>query len=301
MQEYIVEAKGIKTRVVEWGDRDKPVILALHGNGHTCYDFIELASLILEDYRFLSVDLPGHGKTECFSNPENYGYPQSAEWLNNVEKALEINNFYLLGHSQGAYIALFYFAKYGESVKKLLLLDGGYVNYQKVIEYNKVTQVLPQQFSVASLEVYRSNTYKKIFESISTLHIDSYEQFIAEEKSSFSRWSELLDEACRESIVEIDGELKFHATAEAMANSYVAICDYLPNIVFSDVFEKNQNKILLLACQYPDSDCYRGIIDTLVLDFKNATAAAIHKLSLSHMMHWENPEMIVEEIRNWFK
>ena len=45
------------------GNNEKPVIFCLHELGSTSLSFIEIAEELKEEYRFISVDAPGHGKT----------------------------------------------------------------------------------------------------------------------------------------------------------------------------------------------------------------------------------------------
>ena len=50
------------------GNNEKPVIFCLHGLGSTSLSFIEIAEELKEEYRFISVDAPGHGKTPHLKN-----------------------------------------------------------------------------------------------------------------------------------------------------------------------------------------------------------------------------------------
>jgi hypothetical protein len=35
--------------------------------------------------------------------------------------------------------------------------------------------------------------------------------------------------------------------------------------------------------------------------FRSETGGVVKKMPLTHMMHWENPELVINEVRKWFK
>jgi len=49
---------------------------------------------------------------------------------------LDIKDFYLLAHSWGGQIAMYYYSKYFSNVKKMLLIDGSYHIHSFVDNYN---------------------------------------------------------------------------------------------------------------------------------------------------------------------
>lgn len=91
MLNYTVEGEG------------SPLVL-LHGflESSTMWDYLPLANLGL---KLICIDLPGHGKSIQFSNSIptiNY----FASCVIEVLDALKIDQFHILGHSMGGYIAL---------------------------------------------------------------------------------------------------------------------------------------------------------------------------------------------------
>ena len=108
------------------GNNDKPVIFCLHGLGSTSLSFIEIAEELKEEYRFISVDAPGHGKTPPFERTEDYEMHNLANWLNEIINELRIKYFYFLSHSWGSFVALFYLLNHPEKVQGSILIDGGY-------------------------------------------------------------------------------------------------------------------------------------------------------------------------------
>ncbi|MCC0177585.1 2-succinyl-6-hydroxy-2,4-cyclohexadiene-1-carboxylate synthase [Waterburya agarophytonicola K14] len=96
------------------GDRNKPVILFLHGFMGSCEDFGEVINLLNKDFCCLSIDLPGHGKTEVKSDLDYY-MPKLAVAIIQLLEQLSIPQCFLVGYSMGGRLALYlaiYFPQY---------------------------------------------------------------------------------------------------------------------------------------------------------------------------------------------
>lgn len=289
MQEYIVEAKGVKTRVVEWGDKDKPVILCLHGLGGTALSFIELAEILKDNYHFIAIDLPGHGINSTFKATSDFAIPNIAKWVKIVCDLLEIDDFYLLAHSWGAQISMYFLSEFGSKVKKALLLDGGYHINKQIKEFNK-TNNLPLASLNEEIEYQRKDFDEYIF--------DQLQDFITTEKNNYKRWSNLLEKATEDLAIIKSGKYCWHATGDTAENCLIGIHEHSPDKIYPQIKHNDTGKkIMLLQSTTPAIYTYRDILSE---KFQNETGSTVKKLPLGHMMHWENPEMIVTEIRNWF-
>src|SRR5690554_8229078 len=81
----------------------------------------ELLLLLSNRYRVISVDLHGHGKSEC------YGYihtnEDQADILFALISHLRLRKVSLIGHSMGGYIALAFAELYPDNVRSLTLLN----------------------------------------------------------------------------------------------------------------------------------------------------------------------------------
>ena len=107
------------------GNNDKPVIFCLHGLGSTSLSFIEIAEELKEEYRFISVDAPGHGKTPPFERTEDYEMHNLVNWLNEIINELRIEHF-IFYHIHGKFCSLILFVKSSRKVQGSILIDGGY-------------------------------------------------------------------------------------------------------------------------------------------------------------------------------
>lgn len=96
-------------------------VVLLHGflEDHTIWN--EVSSLLSKKFRVISVDLLGHGKSDC------YGYihtmEDQADMLSALLTELRLRKVSLAGHSMGGYIALAFAELYPEHVRSLILLN----------------------------------------------------------------------------------------------------------------------------------------------------------------------------------
>ncbi len=109
MKRYYINNEKLNVHITEWGENDKPVIFCLHGLGSTSLSFIEIAEKLKEEYRLISIDAPGHGKTPPFERTEDYEMQNLANWLNEIINELKIEHFYFLSHSLGKFCSAILF------------------------------------------------------------------------------------------------------------------------------------------------------------------------------------------------
>lgn len=83
---------------------EKKTLLFLHGNSHSKKSFQkQLASTLFEDYRLISMDLPGHGES---SPAKEYSLVFYARILTAFAQALELKNVIIAAHSLGGHVAI---------------------------------------------------------------------------------------------------------------------------------------------------------------------------------------------------
>ena len=114
-------------------------ILFLHGFGSSLQTWDTWAQALSDDYRVISVDLPGFGLTGA--DPSGtYTDQRSVEVLEAFLKALQIPKVVLVGNSMGGKFAWQFAARYPNQVAKLVLISpDGYAS--PGIEYGKKPDV----------------------------------------------------------------------------------------------------------------------------------------------------------------
>jgi 2-succinyl-6-hydroxy-2,4-cyclohexadiene-1-carboxylate synthase len=100
---------------------NQKLILFLHGFMGDCNEFNSTITLLAQDYSYLTIDLPGHGKTQVFSDEKYYNMPNTAQVIINLLDELQIYNCYLIGYSMGGRLALYLALDYPERFDKVVL------------------------------------------------------------------------------------------------------------------------------------------------------------------------------------
>lgn len=111
-----------KNTPVYYSDEGKGnTVVLLHGFLEDHSMWMRMSSLLSKRYRVLTIDLLGHGKSEC------YGYIHSmedqADMLFALLSDLRLRKVSIIGHSMGGYIALAFAELYPDHVRSLILLN----------------------------------------------------------------------------------------------------------------------------------------------------------------------------------
>ena len=135
-----VSALGVNLHYQDTGPSKNAIpILFLHGFGASLQTWETWAQALSEDYRVISVDLPGFGLTG--EDPSGiYTDQRSVEVLEAFLKELQIPKVVLVGNSMGGKFAWQFAARYPNQVSKLVLISpDGYAS--PGIEYGKKPDV----------------------------------------------------------------------------------------------------------------------------------------------------------------
>jgi pimeloyl-ACP methyl ester carboxylesterase len=267
---------NLNVHIREWGDIHKPVIFCLHGLGSTSLSFIEIAERLKHNFRIISIDAPGHGKTPPFREAKNYEMPQLAMWINHLLDNLEIEKFYFLSHSWGSFVSLYYLLQYPERVKGTILIDGGYQTKRRM------EQSMEEEVTY----------YVKDFEEYA---FDTWEQFLNVEKEAYTRWSPLMEVAVKDLALEKNNKIYWHV--RGLTAKY--IIEAMHKHETEDIYGKLPSNILLLRATLPkEQDLYRDKAAKIFEQETGGTVKLIH--NTTHMLHWDKPDAVVEEIKkNW--
>jgi 2-succinyl-6-hydroxy-2,4-cyclohexadiene-1-carboxylate synthase len=100
---------------------NKPLIIFLHGFMGNINEFNEAIKLLAEDFSYLTLDLPGHGKTEVFGGDKYYQMESTAQAIINLLDELKIDKCHLIGYSMGGRLALYLTIHFPERFIKVVL------------------------------------------------------------------------------------------------------------------------------------------------------------------------------------
>ena len=96
-------------------------IVLLHGFLENQTMWGEFVPELSKKYRVITIDLLGHGNTECLGYI--HSMEDNADMVHEVLSELRIRKAILVGHSMGGYVALAYAELYPETMKGLVLLN----------------------------------------------------------------------------------------------------------------------------------------------------------------------------------
>ncbi|MFB4169706.1 alpha/beta fold hydrolase [Virgibacillus sp. JSM 102003] len=260
----------------EWGNRGNPTLVFLHGMGSTGLSFGELAQY-LGDYHVVSFDLARNGGDNSLSEEEAYMPSRMAEEVEKVIKNLDKSEIYLVGHSWGAHIALYFAKTYPDHVKGVILLDGGYIQKTK-------SDSLKDEF--VAIEAFDNS-----------IRFPSWEAFIESEKSEMPRWSTEIEAASRAQVTEINGEIRL-ALPVSDAKAIVKGIYTEPT---SDVLQQISCPVLLLRSTLPED--MEGFRQQQANHFlKNTPNAQVRPITnTTHNIYFDAPGEVARNIKEWIQ
>ncbi|XP_028828268.1 serine hydrolase-like protein isoform X2 [Denticeps clupeoides] len=107
----------------DWGPKDGRPVLCIHGWADNAGTFNTLIPLLPQDWRFVAVDLPGHGLSSPRPPGVFYTFPSYVADVRRIVQALQWERFTIIGHSMGANVATVFSALFPEMVEAVVLLD----------------------------------------------------------------------------------------------------------------------------------------------------------------------------------
>lgn len=111
-----------KNTKISYSDTGKGnTIILLHGfleNKKMWKDYVALFS---ETYRVITIDLLGHGESECLGYV--HSMEENANVVNGILEHLNIQKAIIVGHSMGGYVGLAFAESYPDKIEKLVLLN----------------------------------------------------------------------------------------------------------------------------------------------------------------------------------
>ncbi|MXO63943.1 alpha/beta fold hydrolase [Qipengyuania oceanensis] len=127
-----IDVDGIRTRLIESGDRSKPLVLALHGVGGHAEAYSRNFGAHGAEFWFVAIDMLGHGWTD--KPAIDYQVKDYAEHVLGVLKALGHEKASISGESLGGWVATYLAVHHPKSVERLVLnTSGGWTAHPEVM------------------------------------------------------------------------------------------------------------------------------------------------------------------------
>ncbi len=250
------------------GNRDKPLILFLHGFMGDSNDFNEVISLLSDQFCCLTVDLPGHGKTRILGGEECYTMSNTAHALIHLLEQLNVKQCFLVGYSMGGRLALYLTLHFPERFSKVVLESAspGLKTKRDQLERRQRDLELAHKLETSDFSSFLSSWYNQsLFASLE--NHPAFELLIA------SR------------LINNPFEL-----AKSLRNLSIG-CQ--PSLW--DKLKQNRNPLLLLVGEYDAkflaiNSEMAGLCKSVRLEMVN---------NCGHNIHFENPKKFVENVQKF--
>lgn len=116
-----VDAAGYKTRYINAGPKDAPVVVMIHGMGGSWENFTANFAAFSKHFNTFAYDLVGHGYT---AKPDKViDVNVYVEQLKGFVDAFELKDLHLFGLSMGSWTSLKFTLKYPELVAKNIIMS----------------------------------------------------------------------------------------------------------------------------------------------------------------------------------
>ena len=117
-----VEANGMRFHYLDWGDRESPKVLLLHGFAQTCHSWDFVALSLSDRFHVVALDQRGHGDSDWAADGDYSPEAQQGD-IAAVVEALGVQDFVLMGLSMGGRNAFTYTALHPDQVRALVVVD----------------------------------------------------------------------------------------------------------------------------------------------------------------------------------
>jgi pimeloyl-ACP methyl ester carboxylesterase len=121
---YIELANEVRVHYKDLGSAHGHTLLLIHGQSSSADAWNAWSDRLRDNYRVISIDLPGHGLTRA---PADYeaSVDGFADVIDELVRRLGLDGFTLVGHSMGGHVAWTYAARNPDQLKALVLIASG--------------------------------------------------------------------------------------------------------------------------------------------------------------------------------
>ncbi len=250
------------------------LIIFLHGFMGNINEFDEAIKLLGEEFSYLTLDLPGHGKTQVLGGDEYYKIEPTAQAIINLLDELKIDKCYLIGYSMGGRLALYLTLHFPERFIKVVLesaspgLATEADRLERVRSDAQIARKLSRSIIKTDFAAFLSNWYNQpIFGSL----------------KNHPKFERLLENRLQNPLIGLTKSLQFMGTGNQ------------PSLW--EKLKENTTPLLLLAGE--NDEKFRDINTEIANISKVAQLKVIS--NTAHNIHFENTVEFVQNIREFFQ
>ena len=116
-------SQRLKLHYVDWGHREKPLLVLLHGGRDHCRSWDWVAQELRRSFHVVAPDLRGHGDS-AWAIGSTYSMIDYVLDVSALLKTLDLFPVTIVAHSLGASVALQYAGIYPDRVSRLVAIEG---------------------------------------------------------------------------------------------------------------------------------------------------------------------------------
>ncbi|VVC25371.1 Alpha/beta hydrolase fold-1,Alpha/Beta hydrolase fold [Cinara cedri] len=275
-----------------YGDDTRPAVLCVHGIQDNCDTFVTLLPLLPNDYYYVCVDLPGHGRSARFPSHvplEFVNYLGSIKW---VVDHFSWSELVYLGHSFGGQLGSWFAAVYPDLVRCLVVLDT--MGPRPVKLADTLAAVRSRVEDAQSLYRRQCGRQPPVY---------TFDEAVG--KMMAGRPSRLTDESARilarRGLVVVDDE--------ADDKSYTFACDQRLKLAFNPLMTFDQHEQILsnIACPtvFVLADENRARYSTYLKDayefYTKRPNVTVKVVSGDHDVHLNHPDRVFKHVCDFLR
>lgn len=123
-EDKFVQANDMRLHYLDWGNRDKPKMLLLHGGAQSAHSWDFFALAMRDHFHIVALDQRGHGDS-AWSEVGDYDTAFHVADVQACTDAIGFDTFILIGLSMGGRNAYSFAALYPAKVQRLVVVDVG--------------------------------------------------------------------------------------------------------------------------------------------------------------------------------
>ena len=117
--QFVTLPSGATVHFRDEGNADGPVLLLVHGSNASLHTWEPWVNILSDDYRVITLDLPGHGLTGTHESDE-YTRAGQVAFVKELVDHLGLTDFVMGGNSMGGGVTLQYAVTHGDDLKGII-------------------------------------------------------------------------------------------------------------------------------------------------------------------------------------
>ncbi len=141
------------------GDGNSTPILLLHGGPGSSSYYLDPLKALSRDRPVIFIDQLGSGRSTRITDTTLMTIKKNVEQLEQVRQALNLDDFYLYGHSWGTMLGIDYYLKYPEEIKAIIFHSPLFSTDLWIKDADTLIASLPDSIQVIIRENEKNKTY----------------------------------------------------------------------------------------------------------------------------------------------